>query len=122
MRVVALSRDLILASRILGQATASGHDAQLIGDPAALPPPAEVDLLFVNWADREPAWGERLTAWRDAAPTGSVPRVVAYGPHSDLEAHAAAKAADLGPMWARSRLVSALPGMLANAPAESTAD
>lgn len=113
MRVVALSRDLIVASRIVGQATAAGHDAQLVGDLLGLPPPASVHLLFVNWADREPDWAERLNAWRTAVEAGSAPRLVVYGPHTDFEAHAAAKAAGLGPMWARSRLVSALPGLLA---------
>ena len=122
MRVVALSRDLIIASRILGQASAAGHDAELVGDPSGLPPPTAVDLLFVNWADRAPTWGDRLTAWMAGAPAGSAPRVIVYGPHTDLDAHAQAKAAGLGPMWARSRLVSALPGLLAGAPAESAAD
>lgn len=115
MRVVALSRDLILASRILGQATAAGHVAELVGDPSGLPPASAVDLLFVNWADREPAWGDRLSTWRAGAPADSAPRVIVYGPHTDLEAHAEATAARLGPMWARSKLVADLPTLLAAA-------
>lgn len=110
MRVGVLSRDLILASRILGQAAAAGHAAELMADPSALPPAASLDLLFVNWGDREDSWGAALTTWRDSGPTQ--PRVVLYGPHTDLEGHAAGRAAGLGPMLARSKLVAILPEVL----------
>lgn len=112
MRVVVLSRDLILASRILGQASAGGHDGELVADPSALPAAGTVDLLFVNWADRDDTWADTLTTWRDNAPRQGRPGLVLYGPHADLDAHTAARAADLGPMLARSKLVSELPSLL----------
>jgi hypothetical protein len=112
VKVVVLSRDLIIASRILGRATAAGHDAQLIGEPSSLPAAGSVDLLFVNWADRIRTWGNDLQTWRVDAPPSGGPRVVLFGPHSDLAAHADARAAGLGPMWARSKLVAELPSML----------
>jgi hypothetical protein len=115
VKVVALSRDLILASRILGMAGAAGHEAKLISDADALPPADGVDLLFVNWADRDPGWGKSLSAW--SSPVSSAqPRLILYGPHTDLAAHAEARAAGLGPMWARSKLVSELPGLLNRGP------
>ncbi|MGH7419008.1 MAG: hypothetical protein ACREKB_14645, partial [Candidatus Rokuibacteriota bacterium] len=60
---------------------------------------------------RGPDWGPRIAAWRGASP-GRPPRVVLFGPHTDLDAHGAARAAGLGPMRARSALFTALPGLL----------
>jgi hypothetical protein len=112
VRIVVLSRDLIIASRILAHATAAGDEAQLVSEPLALPPSETVDRLFVNWADRAPGWIEALNDWRgDERPSG--PRIILYGPHADLEAHAAAQAAGLGPMLARSKLVADLPQLIA---------
>ena len=39
-------------------------------------------------------------------------RVILFGRHTDLEAHADARAAGLGPMWARSKLVAELPQLM----------
>jgi hypothetical protein len=106
VNAVLLGRDLLLGSRIAAAAERSGVTFSRCEMLEALPPPADVDLLLVDWADRQPAWGSRIVDWRGevAAP----PRVVLFGPHADLDAHAAARAAGLGPMWARSRLVSSL--------------
>lgn len=112
MRVVALSRDLIVASRIVGQANAAGHDAAMVGDPSTLPPAGSVDILFVNWADRTEGWPDALRSWCADAPQTSRPRLILYGPHTDLEAHAAARMAGLGPMLARSKLLSDLPRLV----------
>jgi hypothetical protein len=117
VRIAVLSRDLILASRILGQTSAGGHEGALMADPSALPPSDTVDLLFVNWADRDHGWADALTAWQEGAAPQRRPRLVLYGPHTDLAAHAAARAANLGPMLARSKLVAALPRLLGGAPA-----
>lgn len=111
MRIVVLATDLIIASRILAQASAAGHDAQLVGEPSAMPPVVSVDLLFVNWADRLPSWADDLRSWRGDAPPSRV-RVVLFGPHADLEAHADARAAGLGPMLARSKLVATLHALM----------
>jgi hypothetical protein len=53
-----------------------------------------------------------LTSWCLRAPDSARPRLVVFGPHADLEAHAAAREAGIGPMLARSKLVSALPQLL----------
>jgi hypothetical protein len=103
----------MIASRILGQASAAGHGAQLVAEPMQLPPAAAVDRLFVNWADRAADWTDALNAWRGNEGDATGPRIILYGPHSDLEAHAAAKAAGLGPMLARSKLVADLPELIA---------
>jgi len=103
MRVAAVVRDLMLFSRIESAARAAGAELARVDSPAAIPPGTE--LILVDWAAREPDWTEAL---RDR--TGS--RVILFGPHTDLEAHAAARAAGLGAMWARSKLVVELPRLL----------
>ena len=112
MRILVLSRDLILASRILAEASAIGQAARLVAEPTALPPPEDGDLLFVNWADRDPGWAAALVAWRKGVPSSANRRLVLYGPHTDIEAHAEARSAGLGPVLARSKLVADLPEML----------
>ena len=111
MRVGVLSRDLMLASRIVGQASANGHAAWKVDRIADLPPASTVDLLLVNWAERDVDWGSALDVWRSVGSQGG-PRVIVYGPHTDLTAHAEARSAGLGPMWANSRIVSELPRLL----------
>lgn len=107
--IVAIVADLILASRIEEAAAHSGTEYRRVDGPDDLLPPGAIDLLLVDWSAREPDWGERLVAWRGASPR---PRVIVFGPHTDLAAHDAAGRAGLGPMWARSRLVSELPRLL----------
>ena len=108
MSVALLARDLIIASRIAAAAERMGVPLARADDPDELPPADGVSLLLVDWGDRDPDWGERLTAWRAVAPETTRPRVVLFGPHVDLEAHAAAREAGLGPMMARSKLISEL--------------
>jgi hypothetical protein len=61
--------------------------------------------VLVDWSARQPHWADALRRL-------SGPRLVLFGPHTDLEAHAAARDAGLGPMWARSRLLSGLASLL----------
>jgi hypothetical protein len=82
-------------------------------DPAELPSASEVDLLVVDWGFRRDDWGDRLTAWRSAG-SSPTPRIVLFGPHTDLQAHQAAKTSGLGPMRARSALFLGLPDLLAS--------
>lgn len=110
MRAVFLGRDLIIGSRIAEAAARAGADLLRCEGIADLPDPAQVDVLLVDWADREPEWGPGLAAWR-AAGGDRTPRIVVFGPHTDLEAHAAARAAGIGPMMARSKLISILPSL-----------
>lgn len=113
MTVVVLSRDLLIASRILSQAEAAGREAIRVDQASELPPASDVALLFVNWADRDESWGSQLREWRAAAHSASdLLRIVVFGPHTDLEAHVAARKAGLGPMLARSKLIADLPGIL----------
>lgn len=113
--VAVVARDLIIATRIADAAAAAGHEATRIDTPADLPPPATVDLVFVDWGSREPDWSGALAEWCAGAPLSRRPRLILFGPHTDLAAHADARAAGLGPMLARSKLVADLPALLAMA-------
>jgi hypothetical protein len=113
-RVVIVARDLIIATRIAGAAAAAGREALRVDTPAELPSAASVSIAFVDWGSREPGWGAWLAAWCTSAPESARPRLVVFGPHTDIEAHAAARAAGIGPMLARSRLVSSVAEMLAD--------
>ena len=99
MRVAAVIGDLLLFSRIEAAASAAGADLVRVDSPAQLT--SDLDLVLVEWTDRRPDWADALSR----RPGG---RVILFGRHTDLEAHAAARAADLGPMWARSKLVAEL--------------
>ena len=100
MKVAAVITDLMAYSRIESAARASGAELARVDNPHRIPPDAE--LVLVDWSERKPDWGEALqpTAGR---------RIIAFGPHTDLQAHADARAAGVGPMWARSKLFGALP-------------
>ena len=112
MTVALVSRELLFASRVAGAAQRAGVDILRFDDPAALPAPDDVALVLVDWADRDPGWAVALTGWLGGAPASVRPRIVLFGPHTDLEAHAAARVAGLGPMWARSKLPAELPSLL----------
>ena len=96
--------DLLLFSKIDAAASAAGATLLRADSPAGLP--AALDLVLVDWSARRPDWTDALAALRG-------PRLILFGPHTDLEAHADARAAGLGPMWARSKLVAELPALLA---------
>jgi hypothetical protein len=98
MRVAAVMSDLMLFSRIESAAAAAGADLVRVDAPTALP--SDADLVLVDWSGRRPDWTDALRVRSG--------RVVLFGRHTDLEAHAAARAAGLGPMWARSKLVAEL--------------
>lgn len=98
MRVGAVIDDLMLFSRIDAAAVAAGADLVRASEPSALP--ADLDLVLVDWSSRRADWADALR------PHAAAARVILFGRHTDLEAHADARAAGLGPMWARSKLVS----------------
>jgi hypothetical protein len=104
MRVGAVIDDLMLYSRIDAAATVAGAELVRVSDPADLP--TDLDLVLVDWSARRAQWADLLRTRTGAA------RVILFGRHTDLEAHAEARAAGLGPMWARSKLVADLPGLL----------
>ncbi len=95
MRVGAVIDDLMLYSRIDAAASAAGASMVRVSSPAELP--ADLDVVLVDWSARDPSWAAALRAL-DA-------RVILFGRHTDLEAHTDARAAGLGPMWARSKLI-----------------
>jgi len=111
---VALVRDLMTASRI--ESLVMGAEARVVrvDAPDQLPPAGEVELLVVDWGDREPDWGAAIAAWRDGAEDGRRPRIVLFGPHTDLASHRAARDTGLGPMRARSAFFAALTDLLAS--------
>jgi hypothetical protein len=97
MRVAAVMSDLMLYSRIDAAASAAGASLVRVDTPAELPD--DLDLILVDWSARAPDWTDALRARTTSAP------VILFGPHTDLAAHAEARAAGIGPMWARSRLL-----------------
>ncbi|MEX1070416.1 MAG: hypothetical protein WEE67_08380 [Chloroflexota bacterium] len=106
-------RDLMTASRVENLVAGAGASLVRLDSPDQLPPAAEVELLVVDWGDREPDWGAAIAAWRDGAEEGRRPRIVLFGPHTDLASHRAARDTGLGPMRARSAFFAALPELLA---------
>ena len=105
MRVGAVISDLMLFSRIEAAAAAAGASLVRVDRPADLPPDEQIDLVLVDWSARESTWADALTGLPGA-------RILLFGRHTDLEAHAAARAAGLGPMWARSKLVTELASLV----------
>jgi hypothetical protein len=99
-------RDLMFGSRIFDAASRAGAELVRVDSPADLPPPDQLDLVLVDWGDRSSDWGDMLSAW--VASTPAPPRMVLFGPHTDLAAHADAKRQGLGPMIARSQLPTTL--------------
>jgi hypothetical protein len=106
MRVAAVIGDLMLYSRIDAAAAAAGASLLRVDAPADLPADEPFDVVLVDWSAREPGWAHALQS-------RTTSRVILFGRHTDLEAHAAARAAGLGPMLARSKLISDLPGLFA---------
>ena len=103
MKVAAVVSDLMLFSRIESAARVAGADLARVDSPSDIPPDA--DLVLVDWSARQPRWADALRA--------ASARVILFGPHTDLDAHAAARDAGLGPMWARSKLLATLGSLLA---------
>lgn len=105
MRVGAVVSDLMLYSRIEAAATNVGAALTRVDSP--LDVPHDVELILVDWTANQPDWAAALAARRESGC-----RVVLFGPHTDLAAHAAARRAGLGPMMARSRFVQRLGDLL----------
>ena len=99
MKVAAVVTDLMLYSRIESAARVAGVELARVDTPHDIPP--DPDLVLVDWSARDPGWAEPLISLSGV-------RVILFGPHVDLDAHAAARHARLGPMMARSKLLSSL--------------
>jgi len=103
MRVAAVISDLMIYSRIDSAVAAADASLVRVDTPVDLPP--DLDLILVDWSARQPDWTDALRA-------RTTSRVILFGQHTDLAAHAAARGAGLGPMWARSKLLSDLSRLL----------
>ena len=112
MRVALVARDLMFSTRIEDAAQRAGAGVIRVSGPAELPEPAALDLVFVDWSEREPTWGQDLRRWLESGASPARPQIILFGPHTDLDAHAAAREARLGPMWARSKLLASLGDLL----------
>ena len=106
MRVAAVVSDLMLFSRIEAAALVAGVSLIRLDSPSSLAD--DLDLVIVDWSTRK-------LDWADALRVRTVSRVILFGQHTDLEAHADARSAGLGPMWARSRLIRELSNLFASA-------
>jgi hypothetical protein len=111
----AVVRDLLFAVRISDAAARAGVVLQRVDRPRDLPDPATLQIVFVDWADRAPGWGEQLRECRDAAGQADRPRLVLFGSHLDLDAHDEARRLGIGPVMARSRFVDRVDELLATA-------
>ena len=110
MRIAVILPDLLLFSRIEGAAAGSDVRVDRVDAPSDLPARTSFDLVLADWSAREPGWEVAL---HERRAQGS--RVILFGPHTDVDAHRAAAAAGLGPMWARSKLLSNLPTLFGDA-------
>jgi hypothetical protein len=110
LTAAALVRDLLLGSRIEEAAARAGVPLRRVTSVDDLPPANDVDVAFVAWDERDADWGPRLAEWRDSATPA--PRLVLFGPHTDVGAHQEAREHEIGPVWARSKLVVELDQVL----------
>jgi hypothetical protein len=111
VRVAAVISDLMLFSRIDAAVASAGASLVRVDEPAALPAAGSIDLVLVDWSARRPDWGSVLREWADRGAEGPG-RLILFGRHTDLAAHADARVHGLGPMWARSKLVAELPSIV----------
>lgn len=102
-----VSGDLLMATRICDTLRAAGVAVSRVQHPSHLPHPDYVEQVYVDWDSRTADWGVELKAWTDAA-VGPRPDVIVFGSHADMEAHAEARSAGIGPMIARSKLLADL--------------
>jgi len=109
VRIAAVVEDLLTYSRIDSMAAGAGATLVRVDEPSELPSPSDVELVVVDWGSRRPGWADQLATWRSRP---GVARLILFGPHVDLDAHADARASGLGPMWARSRLMRDLPALI----------
>jgi hypothetical protein len=101
----------MMSTRIADASARAGREWIRLDRPHDLPDSTQVDPVFVDWSSREADWGSELASWRGSV-AGDAPRIVLFGPHTDLAAHQEAREAGVGPVLARSRLLSALPALV----------
>ncbi len=102
----------MFSTRIEDAARRSGASTIRVSAPAELPEPRTLDLVFVDWSERKPTWGQDLGHWLEGGAGAGRTRIILFGSHTHLDAHAAAREARLGPMWARTKLLAGLGDLL----------
>jgi len=108
--ILALVRDLIFASRITATARAQGVDVRLLRDPAALGAERGSRLIVdLN----QPGALEAAAAWKSAHPAAR--EVIGFVSHVDADIIAAARAAGIDQVLARSAFATKLPDLLSAA-------
>lgn len=112
MTVALVGRDLLFGSRVADLVARSSRPFLRVDDPSQLPAPDTLSVVLVDWSERSSDWEDRLRAWYPNDAPGQ-PRMILFGSHRDLAAHAAARSLGHGPMWGRSRILSDLPKLLA---------
>ena len=110
-RVVLVATDLMTAARIESHVTAARGSFRRVNSPDQLPNDEPVDMVLVDWSERRSGWAESLRRIREKN-SPNPPRIILFGPHTDLAAHAAASKTGLGPMLARSALYGSLDRLL----------
>jgi len=103
--VLVLVHDMIFSSRIAAEARAAGVPFKIFGDPDALAStPGRKLIVDLNFQGAT----EAASAWQKS--TGRP--VIGFVSHADTQAIAAARAAGIDPVLARSRFVQVLPELL----------
>jgi hypothetical protein len=116
--VIALVDDLMTVSRLDSAARASGVSITFPSDEAELVEAIKraqggAALLLVGLAATKLPWQTLVPTGQSVANTEGVNlRVIAFGPHMDLELRQQAKDAGIGEVWANSRLMTDLPKLL----------
>ncbi|HEX6655386.1 MAG TPA: hypothetical protein VF153_04150 [Candidatus Limnocylindria bacterium] len=111
MTVALVGRDLLFGSRVADLVARSGRQFLRVDDPSMLPAAKTLSVVLVDWTERAPDWEKGLRDWYSAS-DGAQPRLILFGSHKDLTAHAAARSLGHGPMWGRSKVLADLPKVL----------
>jgi hypothetical protein len=106
LSILALVRDLIFSTKITTTARANGVEVKIVRDPVKLA--GETGRLLLVDLNLDGAI-EAAAAWQRA----QMGKVVGFVSHVDAETTAAARAAGLRHVMARSRFVQVLPQLLA---------
>lgn len=108
-----LSRDLIFTSKITGTARALGHQVLVAGNAALAAAMIEQwrpKVVFVDLTAGDLVSVPALLAFRQAA--GASTPFVAYGPHVEVAALEAARAAGCAEVLVRSKFTAELPALI----------
>ena len=118
--VIALVDDLMTVSRLESAANVSGAQITFPSNEQELKECLKEAnggraLLLVGLAATKQPWKSLVPLSQSVATAEGISlRVVAFGPHMDLELRQQAKAAGIDEIWANSRLMTDLPKLLSD--------